>query len=329
MRKDKESNKAEELSQHLDSLNHGRHPIVQDEEINELVDLAAFVKQSYHQEELPQDLIDKVVDTLATELQGKKQKRHHPWLYSGLVGAAAAVVIAASVQFLLPQPGDHNIAQEMDGSRETPKMAAVADQPSNPIAAESANTMIPQQVPSNPSTEVPVDVPAEEKSAASASKELVDIIKVAESPEVEQKPTRVAALQEEMPTDKTMRKSVSMGKRAINSLQEAKSLQPERKTTKMLVLPNQAIQSITVDTASGDIKQVYNLGNQDEIIITQGEGQFPTQSTAVSSLSQETKDGMNSLTVKIDKYNIRIKGKKTLEELGKIAESLIEKEMEP
>lgn len=329
MLKDKESNKSEELSQCLDSLNDGRHSIAQDEEIKELVDLAAFVKQSYSQEELPRVLIDEIVDNLATEFQAKKQKRHNRWLYSGLAGTAAAVVIAAFVQFLVPQPTDHNIAQQIDNSMETQKMVAVVDQPSNPMIAESTNTLIPQQVQPPNSTKAPVDIPTEEKSVASVSKVLAEIINVAESPEIDQKHNQVAILQEERPKDMAMRKSVSMAKTSINSIQEDKDIQPERKIAKMMVMPNQATQSITVDSTSGDIKQVYNLGNHDEIVITQGvSDESRAKSRVVPPLTKKTKDTVNSLTVKVDKYDIRIEGKKTSEELQKIADSLIEKEIE-
>ena len=37
---------------------------------------------------------------------------------------------------------------------------------------------------------------------------------------------------------------------------------------------------------------------------------------------------MNSLTVKVDHYNVIIEGNKTPEELQEIAESLVEKEVE-
>ena len=306
---DKEFNKAEELSQFLDFLNHGNHPIVQDEEIKELVQLASVVKQSYRQEELPQVLIDSVVDQLATELQAEKKKRRTRWLYSGLAGTAAAVVIAAFIQFLVPQALEQQIAQQLDEPKEIQKM--VGD---TPMIAQTTPAIIPKQEPIQ--EKIPVAVPMEEKAPPSVSEVLEEIVNVAKTPDIEEKPVQVAALQLEKSADRIMKKSVLMAESPINSLQMEKNSQPEVKM--IMVIPNKTAQSITIDKKSGDIKQVYHLGNHDEIVITQG---------LTPSLTEKTKDGINSFIVKMGKYTIGIEGKKTLEELEKIAQSLVEKEM--
>jgi hypothetical protein len=343
MVKNKEYNQAEELSQCLDTLNEGRHPVVADEEIKGLIEVAALVKQSVSQEDVPKLLIDEMVDNLAAELREQKRREH--WLYGGLVGTVAAVFIAAFVQFLMPQLSENHIARQIDDSMEKQEMVAVADQSSDPMMVEATNGMIPQQVQSGNSTETPVSAPAEEKSTDPISKVIAEGIHEAELPRIDQKPNQVAILQQETPNAMTTRKSKSMAETGNKSLQENKSMQPERKIAMMMVMPNQAAQSITVDNTSGVIQQVYNLGNNDEIIITQrllddesrakikegvnqGEIQELADSAAQQPITKKTKDTMNSLSIKVDKYDITIEGKKTAEELQKIAESLAAKEIE-
>lgn len=341
----KEYNGAEELNQYLDSINAGKHPVVEDEELKQLTDLAVFINQSYSQEELPRVLIDEVVDNIAAELQAKKQKRRTRWLYSGFLGTAAAVVIAAFVQFVLPHSVDQNIAQQMDGSIEAPKMVANAKQSEESNSTKPVDTVVTRQALPKENTEAPpVAVPVEEKATTSASKVLAEIVNVAEAPEMEQKSNAVALLQEEKAKDITMGKKLSMAKSFSNSYQEERTMQPERKVNKIMVMPNQTAKSTTIDNTTGIIKQVYSLGNHDEIIITQKlqdesnvksrqlskpeKEQGGVQSTAIEPLAKNAKETMNKLTTKVDKYDITIEGAKTSEDLKTITESLVEKEME-
>jgi hypothetical protein len=340
----KECNEAEELNQYLDSINAGRHPSVEDEELKQLTDLAVFINQSYNQEELPRVLIDEVVDNIAAELQAKKQKRRTHWLYSGFLGTAAAVVIAAFVQFVLLQSVDQNIAQQqMDGSIEAPKVVANAKQSEETKSTKPMDPVVTRQAPSKEKTEAPpVVVPVEEKADTSVSKALAEIVNVAQSPEIEQK--SVALLQEETPKDIIMRKNVSKAKSFTNSEQEERTIQPERKSTKIMAIPNQTATSTTIDKTTGIIKQVYSLGNHDEIIITQKlqdesnvksrqvskqeKEQRGVKNTVIEPLAKNAKETMNRLTTKVDKYDITIEGAKTSEDLKNITESLVEKEME-
>jgi hypothetical protein len=340
MLKNKENNQAEELSRCLDILNDGRHPVVVDKEIKELTEVAVLVKQSYSQEDLPNVLIDKMVDNLATDLGKQKQKRRIHWLYGGLAGTVAAVFIAAFVQFLLPQAADNGIAQQIDNIEKQPIVAA-ADQSSDSIMEKATKGMVSQQGQAGNSIQAPVPEPAKEKTAD--PKVIAEGVHGTESSPIDQKSNQAARLQPETSNDMTTRKSIAMAKTGNQSLQETPTMQPEHKIAMMLVMPNQAAQSMKVDNTSGVIRQVYHLGNNDEIIITQklhdenkakirngvkqGEMQALADNTAQQPVTQKTTAALNRLTVTIDKYDITIEGEKTMEELQKIAESLTAKEI--
>lgn len=323
MLNNKDVNQAGELSECLDDCNDGRQFITQDEEIKELVEMANLVKQSYSQKVVPQLLIADFVDNLAAELKiQKKQQRRTYWLYGGLVGTAAAVLIAAFIQLLLPQSTNNNIAQQFDDSMQTQETVAVADQSSEPIVTQKVNAMIRQPVQSGSSGSPvgPIGQSVEKKAIDDRPKVIAKIIQVSQSPKMDEKPDQVAILQQEIP--KAMMK---ISQFAGN--------------TSIVVLPNQVAQSITVDNKSGTIRQVYNQGTNDEIIITQhllDESMTKTQDDSKHSVVQlvdepatmktnnkDNKNSVNSLTVKVDKYYIMIEGKKTKEDLQKIAESLL------
>lgn len=324
MVKSEEFSKAEQFSLYLDSLNDGKYPMIENEEIKELVDLAALVKETQESKELPQDLIDEVVDNLAAELQAQKKKRKNYWLYSSLAGAAAAVIIAAFAQFSLPESGNHNIAQQKDDSAEAPKIIAAADQLSQTKIPEVRTETAPQPAQAEKQAKTPAIVTMEEKAPASFSEVIGEIIKTPEPPPKEENQNQVAMLKEEIPKEIMLRKSISMDKIALNSLQTEASILPEGKIIKVMAIPNQIIQSITVDKKSGDIKQVYNFGNHDEVVITQS---IYDANKGAEPISKTTKDQVNCLTVKVNNYTIKVEGKKTWEELQKITESLIEKEI--
>jgi len=331
----KEFNQAEELSQCLDHFNNGKYPMTQDVEIKKLVEVASLIKQSHCQEGVPQLLISELVDNLAAELRTqKKQKSRTHWLYGGLISTVAAVLIAAFVQFLLPQSADNNITQKFDHNMEAQKNVAIADQGNGTIIPQTTNSMIGQQAQSDNMAEAPGVVAVEKKATDDFSKVNSEIKQVAESPKIDQEPHQVAMLQQEKPQEMARANSVLLAKTDISSLRARNKSQLERGMA-IMVLPNQITQSITVDNINGVIRQVYNQGTNDEIIITQRlfdesmaktrvevkQGDVPSvaEKAAVQRINEDT---MNSLTVKVDKYYITINGQKTKEELQKIIESL-------
>lgn len=344
MAKEQQYNQADELSRCLDGLNEGEHPTIQDGEIKEWVEMADLVKQSFSRDELPKALIAEMATTLSAELNAKKQKRYRNWLYGSLAGAAAAIVIAAFGQFLLPQTADNRIAQGINETREQQQMIAAAGQSGDSRIAASPDAVIPQQNQIDKNAEAPPPVSPNEKSAGSVSKALTDILQGPEVPDIEQPSNQVAILQQEVPNDSKMQKSAVMKDTESKSLRTNKIMQSGRKMTMMMVLANQIAQSTKIDDVNGVIQQVYDLGHHDEITITQkildesetkadaqqDQMQAMEKSTSIQPFTEEIKENNhNSITVKVDNFNITIEGKKTTAELQKIAKSLTAKKLEP
>lgn len=338
MLNNKEFSQAEELSVCLDHVNGGKRPLTEDDEIKKLVQMADLVKQSYRQEGVPQLMIEDLVGRLATELKMKKQQeRHNRWLYGGLVGTAAAIFIASFGQFLSPQAIVNPIAQEMNSTTILQEKDVIAYLSNDPIVSQVTNAMIGQQDQSSNSAEIPATVAIEKKIADDFSKKNAAIIQVPELPVIDQKPNSIAMLQQEKPTNVMKTKNVLMAKVDSNSLPQDKKSQLESRMS-ILRLPNQVAQSITVDNTSHVIRQIYHQGTNDEIILTQrlvddsmmetqgdviqGQVKIVAEIAKMQTIMKDTKNMINSLTVKVDKYYVTIEGKKTKEELQKIAQSI-------
>lgn len=343
MLKDKEYDQVEELSHGLDQLHDGKQPALQGEEVKELIKLATAVKQSYQQEELPRGLIGEMADTLSAELGAQRIKRRRNWLYGGFIGTVAAVFIAAFVQFLLPQTPNSNSAQTTDDSIEKQQIAATTDQAANLDIAESSRESTPQLVKPDHQEESSNSNSTDKKAADSLPMVIAEIIQGTESPAKEEKSNQVAALQQDAPKEIDMQRRIFMDEKIVD-FPKAED-QNQSKIATMMVIPNLEAQSIKIDNARRVVQQVYNMGSNDEIIITQkmpdesqlkskmkmkqDAAQDTVQSAAMEPLMKKAGESMNSITVKVDKYDITIEGKKSAEELQKIADSLTVKEIKP
>ncbi|MCC5465523.1 hypothetical protein [Pelosinus baikalensis] len=340
MLKDKEYDQVEELSHGLDQLHDGKQPALQGEEVKELIKLATAVKQSYQQDELPRGLIGEMADTLSAELGAQKIKRRKNWLYNGFIGIVAAVFIAGFLQFLLPQTPNSNIAQTTDDSIEKQQIAATTDQAANLDIAESSRESTPQLVKPDHQEESSNSNSTDKKVADSLPMVIAEIIQGTESPAKEDKSNQVAALQQDAPKEIDMQRRIFMDEKTLKAEDQNHS-----KIATMMVIPNLEAQSIRIDNARRVVQQVYNMGSNDEIIITQkmpdesqlkskmkmkqDAAQDTVQSAAMEPLMKKAGESMNSITVKVDKYDITIEGKKSAEELQKIADSLTVKEIKP
>ncbi len=343
MLKDKEYDQEEELSQGLDQLHEGKQPALQDEEVKELLKLAAAVKQSYQQEELPRGLIGEMADTLSAELRAQKIKRRRNWLYSGFIGTVAAVFIAAFVQFLLPQTPDSNITQTTDDSIERQQIAATTDQAANLNIAELSRESTSQLVKPDHQEEPSNSKSTDKKAADSLPMVIAEIIQGTEAPAKEEKSNQVAALQQDEPKETTIQRRIFIDEKIVDSPKAEEQNQSNIAT--MVVIPNLKAQSIKIDNVRRVVRQVYQIGNNDEIIITQkmpdesqikskakikeDAAQESVQSAAMEPFMKKAGESMNSITVKVDRYDITIEGKKSAEELQKIADSLRVREIKP
>ena len=340
MVEDKELMQGEELSRYLDQLNDGNCPLITDQEIEELIETAAVVQQSYTQNEVPRLLIDEMVTTLATELGQEKRKQHARWLYGGLA-CAATVLLVIGTQFLVPHSFEQNIAQEIDGSSKMEKVVAVADQGNIPTSQPSTSISIAPVKESSPGAGDATPQPPR-NLVDSVSKVVEEITEVAQTIPKEEKTNQVAILAKEVPQEKAMGQNLRMSKMKMDDSQDFVAIKQTNIEKVIVVQPNKVAQSITVDPSSGTIRQVYGEGVDGTVIITQ---RMSNEDKSLASAKQiedkkapnnfsgpqvmyVTENNHNSLTVKFEKYSITVEGNKTIAELQKIVDSLVAKKIE-
>lgn len=316
MIKDKESWQAEELSLCLDALHEGRQSVSQDQEVQELIDLAALI-QAGNQAPVPEALIAEMADILAIELGEKKQKRRKQWLYGGLAGTAAACLIAAFVQFAIVPPADNYMAQQQDhgAQMQNSSLPVPSAQPSREIDSSKVLQQDGQ-----------IQQSESNQEAKRASQQLIaEIISQPEAREQEKQSDQLALLQQPSP-DVSVRQSALMAKTAVI---EEPSNQTEQRISTMLVIPDRKPQSVRIDPDGSVIEQVYHFDSQDEILITQRLHVSREDETAGNAqpFAKQNQKQPNRITIKIDQYDITIVGKRTSAELQKIAETLIEKKI--
>ena len=349
MEKNEEIVQGEKLSHCLDQLNEGNCPVISDQEIEELIETAAVVQQTYSKQEVPRLVIDEMVTTLATELSRNKRKRRGQWLYGGLACAVATLLLVIGTQFLVPKSLEKNISQEMDGNYKTEKIVAVVEQSVIP-APQVIKTIIeePAKTIANEKIQSPTISPeTTERVADSISKTVVDLIQVAQVvPEGEQT-GQVAIASQEVPQEKVMAQNFAMTRMRMDSPMSLQENNLAKTENFILVQPNKVAKSITIDRSTATIRQVYTEGaegSSNNIIITQrtivdrealgsdkqggNRKEFSSSEAGSKIISQQEKSQGNSLTVKLEKYWITVEGNKTTAELQKIVDSLIPKKME-
>ncbi|GBG57669.1 hypothetical protein SPFL3102_00970 [Sporomusaceae bacterium FL31] len=321
MIKDKESWQAEELSLCLDALQEGRQSVSQDQEVQELIELAAIIQQAGNQAVVPDILIAEMADVLAIELGEKKQKRRKQWLYGGLAGTAAACFIAAFMQFAVVPHSENYMAQQQNNRPEMQNFnpSVPSGQPTQEVTSEKDLQQDGHIQQSEPNQEPP----------KSASQQLIAEILPQSEVMDQEKPSDQLALLQQPSSDVNTRQSALMARTAVI---EEQSNQTEQKISTMLVIPDRKPQSVMIDPDGSVIEQVYHFGSQDEILITQrfhasSETAENIQQSKVQPFAKQNQEQPNRITIKIDQYDITVSGKRTPAELQKIAETLIEKKM--
>ncbi|MEG6584793.1 hypothetical protein [Dendrosporobacter sp. 1207_IL3150] len=314
----KENMKIEELSNCLDDLNQGKHPNIKSADVKELIDVAAVVKKSYTDEDVPTKLIGEMADKLAFELGGRKPKRKKHWLYGSFAAAVAAGFVVAFVHVLPPQPAD-DISPQISIADES----KVSDQPSQEYAKtiDSSSSKSQSEVVENKVSKTP---------------QLIEKAVISE-PIVEDR-TNYVAMRKQQDSSETENENILMARIASDLPLETKSEDAENKSIIMMVIPNQEAYSVTIDKNNGIIRQLYNQGTKDEIIITQTTRELDqdmkktkeqaTIEKSVSDIVVLNDPDRKAIIVKREKYVLKIEGVRPIEELQQIAGSLIEKKVE-
>ena len=277
----------DELSRSIDELNAGRQPEPTRLETAELLSVALLLKKAGLPAQPPAHLLEAAVQRAAEGMQADKTNRRSTWIYSGVLGAAASLLL-----FL----GIHGLP---DWQSET----STAIPPSSQSTQSAITAPAPVQITEQPlRSQAPTD-PKPSPAAPSAA------IQAPVAPE-----PRVAAPR---PAPPPSAKASPPPAPAPSTAAPALKSAPQTPLIVALRLPGRTPDSTAVDLATGALRQTFGRGTPQEIVITQS---LPTQSDSAATnqpgiyASREAGSSTPAKTAQINKVTVNIAGQEvTLE----------------
>ena len=314
------SNKTEELSVALDRLNSGQTTQSNDQEISDLLEVAALLRNSDLPAKPPAHILSASVEQATAGLHAQTKRRRMPWVYSGLLGAAAALLVFF---------GLHGTPEIQDIAQQTMPASVPQTNPSEKTAP--ANTTSSSDAKSDAKSESSVAPPEKPRSGPLQAKPAAPNAPAAPpaaTPSITPPAAKPPAPVQPVPAE-------ARAERAAPSLKSAiPPVAPQEKATAdrlvPLKLPGRTPDTITQDSAD-NIRQVFNTGTPQELVISQRKLPTGQKNAAVQSEQAATRDtknysvgppGPNKLTVTINGQEVTLEGRQSLEELAELAKTL-------
>ena len=314
------SNKTEELSVALDRLNSGQTTQSNDQEISELLEVAALLRNSDLPAKPPAHILSASVEQATSGLHAQTKRRRMPWVYSGLLGAAAALLVFFGLH---GTPEIQDIAQQTMPASVPQANPSEKTAPTNTTSSSDAKSDAKSAAPVAP-MEKPRSGPLQAKPAAPNAPAAPPAATPSITPPAAKPPAPVQPVPAE-----------ARAERAAPSLKSAipPAVPQEKATADRLVplkLPGRTPDTITQDSAD-NIRQVFNTGTPQELVISQRKLPTGQKNAAVHSEQAATRDtknysvgppGPNKLTVTINGQEVTLEGRQSLEELAELAKTL-------
>ena len=296
----------DELSMLLDELNAGRTPECADSETAELLAMAEWARSADLPVRPPQHILDETVNRALAGLEAGQSKRTGSWWYSGALGTAAAVLLVIGLQ-MLPS-----------WREQVPAMPApvVAEKPADAPRSSAVSEQQPATPPVTPAETAPAA-----KQNAPAPPLTPPALSQAPAPE-----TPIPAPAKEKPLLAEQAPRTSQAKAAY-IVEEAKSPAPVSALTP-LKLPGKTPDLVVIDKAKGMLRQIYDKGTPQEIIIVQ---MLRPTDTAAAPAKLQSPSAAKATTVAPDTTVVRVtigdqeitvEGRRSRQELLLLAESL-------
>ena len=289
------TNKIDLLSDSIDKLNSGQTPQLEDTETADLLEVAALLQKSGLPAQPPEHILAATVQSAVDGLAQQSSRRRNPWMYSGILGAAAAFLLFVGIH------GFPDI-QEISPIVSPPPQTASA-----PVTPEA-----PPPAVANPATEPP-----------SAAK-----------PEVRtSQPTPVPSSAPKVTTPAQPEHApASTQPRLFKSVPAPAAKPAVSPQLAALVLPGRSPESISHDRETGILRQYFSRGTPQELTITQrgpGSTEPLTKDHGKSAGQAETYSAkadkampFNKLVIIWNGQQITLEGPQTLLELTAIAEQI-------
>ena len=290
----------------LDELNAGRTPACTDSETAELLAVAEWAKGADLPVRPPQHILDETVNRALAGLEAGQPKRTGSWWYSSALGTAAAALLVIGLQ-MLPS-----------WKEQVPVMPApvVAEKPADTPQSSAVSEQLPAPTPLTPTETAPAikqNAPAPPPTPPAASQ--------ASAPET---PTPAPAKEKTRLAEEVPRTSQA---KAAYIAEEAKPPAPVPALTP-LKLPGKTPDLVVIDRTKGLLRQIYDKGTPQEIIIVQMLRPTDTAAAPAKLHSPSVSKAMTVVAdttvvqVTIGDQEITVEGRRSRQELLQLAESL-------
>lgn len=306
----------DDLSEEIDRINSGQAPTTKDRETSELLEVSLLLRRSGLSVRPPEHILSATVQSACEGLKNQKEnRRRNSWMYSGMLGAAAAMLIFFGIHgfrsvhevapLATPAPQHEPATYRKKALQESTPSTQYGHQP------EMKNSS-PEPDQADPKLLSPSAPQSSSITAASAQPQ---------SPAVSQTPSPA-------------RVPVPSQKKALSEKSSAPPAagQTSRDTIIALRLSGRIPDSVIKDSAAGSIRQTYDSGTPHELIVTQrimAQSEIGAGSQSRQYVSREPDKGKNDGPNKLNKVvlylhgqEVTLEGRQTLQELTDLANSL-------
>lgn len=323
MQTEQERKRAEELSREIDKLTIDGPRAVADPEMAGLLEVADMMKHSCSGDEIPHSLIGGMADVLSVELKARQENRRRSRLYTILAGSAAAVVLAVGLQMTLFQTNNELPPVQQLEARVTPTAPAgqASGAAERTTPAPAARQQDKEEMPAAEAQRGPIPQAAAGLLPAAV---LDRINEAAGEAKAEGKSGQLAMNKADTATGETPQENMLMAKARV-AAPAGRENGGEQGVIRLLVLPGQIAQSITVAPDRRLVEQIYKINGREEIrVIQRLSGTLPADEAASRRTeASAAKEKVNRVMVTRDGYEVTVEGKQTATELKKLADSLV------
>lgn len=308
--------KTDDLSNALDKINCGQTPECADRENSDLLEVALMLRKADLPARPPEHMLSAAVQRAIEGQSAAKSSHRSVWIYSGVLGAAAALLIFVGI---------HGFPSIQDVSSIVAPTSRVAPNSSSntvktgvtlPMQAERPDLPPPPTSAATTASPDSVSAPAAQREPEPGSQSVAPPARTpAASPAARQVPSAASAL----------KSSVPPAPPPANSPAQAAVLTALR-------LPGRIPESVVKDPANGILRQVFDSGTTRELIVTQ---RIKPQAESDSSLqsrqqfiheadkgkSEAGKD-FNKVVVLFNGQEVSLEGRQTIQELAELAQTL-------
>lgn len=267
------TDKLDLLNDSIDQLNAGHNPRVDDPETADLLEVATLLRESGLPVTPPDHVLTATRQAAADGLAASRSRRRMTWMYSGLAGAAAALLIFVGLHGFTP-------VQEVASTVALPS-TPLPTPAGKPAVAGSPSSLPASADPQPKTTAVPPHSPTPGESPASSPAQ----------PPPATKSTPAAAPRQSAPASQARLYKAA-------PVSSDRQVDPSRVTA--LILPGRVPDSVTSDPVTGAIRQVFAVGTAQEVVITQRKTPVGESTPAVNSeqVAGGTKSAKNKAAIK-------------------------------